>query len=95
MESINYSIRITKTASGKGLWVFGQTMQYKENLKGIGGSWNSSKKTWVFSLKHKQHLLNLFNLKETDISCEEETTLKSETISMKQTIPFKQTIQIK
>jgi hypothetical protein len=69
-EKENLSVQIIKTQSGKGLWVCGKTFSYKDQLKNLGGKWNTSKKAWIFSLEPKQQLLDLFNLTETDIGSE-------------------------
>lgn len=65
------SITIEKTASGKGLWVTGQTSPHRNQLKEMGGKWNTSKKSWVFSLNKQQELLDYFKLTTDDIGQEE------------------------
>lgn len=60
-------IQIIKTASGKGLWVCGDTFAHKNKLSELNGKWNASKKCWTFSLKHQKDLLDFFNLQESDI----------------------------
>jgi hypothetical protein len=64
------SITISKTASGKGLWVSGSTSPHKTQLKEMGGKWNPSKKSWVFSLKQQQELLDYFNLTTSEVGQE-------------------------
>jgi hypothetical protein len=61
------NVYIEKTATGKGLWVCGETQPYKDKLKSMGGKWNKSKECWIFSLKEKPSLLTLFGLQEEDI----------------------------
>lgn len=63
-------IQMLKTKSGKGLWVSGKTYSYKDQFKALGGSWNKSKQSWVFSLTKQQELLDLLKLKEEDIGVE-------------------------
>ena len=62
---------ITETKSGKGLWVSGATYNYRHELKQIG-KWNKYKKSWVFSMHHKQTLLYLFEQNENDIGKEKD-----------------------
>ena len=63
-------IEILKTKSGKGLWVGGKTFGYKDQLKGLDGSWNKYKQAWIFPLDKQQQLLDLFKLTEQDIGVE-------------------------
>jgi len=69
-EKEEASVQIIKTKSGKGLWVCGPTIPYKDQLKSLGGKWNPSKKAWIFSLKPQQQLLDLLKLTEGDIGSE-------------------------
>ncbi len=65
------SITIQKTLSGRGLWVSGETFPHMTQLKSMGGKWNASKKSWIFSLKKQNELLDYFNLRQTDIGSSE------------------------
>jgi hypothetical protein len=66
-EQNSANIIIEKTESGRGLWVSGETLPFKDQLKQLGGKWNSPRKSWVFSLQKKHQVLALFNLPEEAI----------------------------
>lgn len=78
MDSV---ITIMKTLSGKGLWVLGDTVNHKDKLKEMGGSWNSSRKSWVFPIKNQQTLLDYFQLSSEQIIPEVEKKLEVKSVS--------------
>jgi len=78
MDSV---ITIMKTLSGKGLWVSGNTVNHKDKLKEMGGSWNSSRKSWVFSIQKQQILLDYFQLSSEQIIPEVEKKLEVKSVS--------------
>lgn len=49
----NLDIKVTKTESGKGLWIYGEdTKSHKDKIKSVGSRWNSTRKMWVVGGKH-------------------------------------------
>lgn len=60
--SNKYTFELKQTDSKKGFWVFGDTKDNKEILKSLGGSWNFSKKGWVFSMKRLEPVCNELGL---------------------------------
>ena len=61
---------------GKGYLVTGDTKDYKETLKSLGGSWNRGLQGWVFSKSRYDELTREFgeNLTQTTESSETNTT---------------------
>ena len=64
-------------------------MSYKDQLKTMGGKWNSSKKAWIFTLKEQQQLLDLFQLTENEIGSETQTQTVSPKITIMKTLSRK------
>jgi hypothetical protein len=62
------SIVLIKTKSGKGLWVGGNTLPHKEDLKKMGGKWNPQRGMWIFNMENDQKkLLKHFQYDENKI----------------------------
>jgi hypothetical protein len=66
----NEKIEIIITKSGRGFWVNGNTKQMKDNMKNMGGSWNSTRKMWIFKLKDLDMVMNYFNINKDNIKYE-------------------------
>ncbi len=54
------SIQI-KDYNEKSILVSGETINYKDNLKEIGGLWNPTLKGWIFSISKKDKVTELIN----------------------------------
>lgn len=91
MSALYENIQVILTRSGKGVWVCGSTTPIKDQLKSMGGTWNPSKKCWVFTIANLPQLVTFLNYDESQIEVEPEQQTKQ--IKKKQ-LPQTQEFQV-
>jgi hypothetical protein len=57
MKITSSPITLTRTESGKGFWVSGQTYPHRTQFKALGGSWNKFKQAWIFNNSDQEAVL--------------------------------------
>jgi len=67
-------IIIGLTDTGKGMWVCGPaTYTYKDDIVALGGTWNASKKCWIFAITKLDDLAKFFATKNVIVHLPNET----------------------